>query len=242
MKVELRNIERIYDGRKVLDVPSLTLESGKIYAVVGPNGSGKTTMLRIIATQDKEYKGNIFYNGLDYINSSEIAYMPQSTYMFDLSVIMNVMLGLQSTGTKSKKKDTKREKQDMLRRAEQALMNVGMSDFFNVKAQTLSGGESQRVALARTLVLERELFLLDEPASSTDLSGVELVEGYIKGVNKKNSSTIIFTTHSPSQAAHLADEVIMMYEGRILEMGSPAKVFESPECDETRDFLRNWRI
>jgi ABC-type multidrug transport system ATPase subunit len=235
MRVELYQIERIYKGRKVVDIESLTFESGKIYAVVGPNGSGKTTMLRILAGQDREYKGEILYNGASAIGSSHIGYMPQSSYMFDYSVIGNVMLGLV-------KKNTKGEKVEALRRAERALENVGMAGFLNVNAKTLSGGEAQRVALARTLALERELVLLDEPASATDLSGVELVENYIRSVNRECGSTIVFTTHNPSQAAHIADEVIMMYNGRVLEMGSPSMVFESPRCQETRDFLRNWRI
>ncbi len=230
MRVELYEIQRIYNGRKVVDVESLTFESGKIYAVVGPNGSGKTTMLRIMAGQDNEYKGKILYNGDSAIASTDIAYMPQSSYMFDYSVINNVMLGLEKTDTNRRKK------------AEQALKNVGMGGFLNVNAQTLSGGEAQRVALARTLVLETELVLLDEPASATDLSGVELVESYIKRVNINRGSTIVFTTHSPSQAAHIADEVIMMYEGKAIERGSPSEIFEAPKRDETRRFLRNWRI
>lgn len=230
MRVELSNIVRIYNDRKVVDIESLTFESGKIYAVVGPNGSGKTTMLKITAGQDKGYKGEILYNGDSVIGSSDLAYMPQSTYMFDYSVMENVMLGLGKTDTERVKK------------AEQALEKVGMSSFLNVNARTLSGGEAQRVALARTLVKETSLVLLDEPASATDLSGVELVESFIKGVNKKGGSTIVFTTHSPSQAAHVADEVIMMYEGRVIETGSPSEVFEAPRCEETRRFLRNWRI
>jgi len=230
MRVEIFNLQREFNGRKVVDIESLTFESGKIYAVVGPNGSAKTTMLRIVAGQDKGFKGKILYNGNSQAAVSDIAYMPQSSYMFDYSVIENVMLGLG-------KNDTDRRK-----RAEQALINVGMGGFLNVNAQTLSGGEAQRVALARTLVLKTGLVLLDEPASATDLSGVELVEGYINRVNKEWGSTIVFTTHSPSQAAHIADEVIMMYEGKAIETGSPSEIFDAPKREETRRFLRNWRI
>jgi ABC-type phosphate transport system ATPase subunit len=106
----------------------------------------------------------------------------------------------------------------------------------------LSGGEAQRVALARTLILGRSLVLLDEPASATDISGVQLAENYIRTVNKGDGSTIVFSTHNPSQAAHVADEVIMMFRGKIVEKGSPSKVFDSPEEQETKDFLQHWRI
>lgn len=243
MRVELRDIERVYNGKRVVDIGALTLESGKIYAVVGPNGSGKTTMLKIIAGQDNSYKGAVFYNGVEKFNNINIAYMPQSTYIFDFTVLKNVMLGMGNNGIGFRGNEIcNHENRDIIRRAEQALINVGMGGFSNVKAQSLSGGEAQRVALARTLVLGKSLVLLDEPASATDLSGVELAEKYIKTVNKKDGSTIIFTTHNPSQAAHIADEVIMMYNGKILEMGSPLMVFEAPRCQDTRDFLRNWRI
>jgi tungstate transport system ATP-binding protein len=92
------------------------------------------------------------------------------------------------------------------------------------------------------LVLGRSIVLLDEPASATDISGMELVEKYIKTVNKNDGSTIVFSTHNPSQAARIADEAIMMHCGRVLETGSPSELFESPKTQETRDFLRNWRI
>jgi ABC-type phosphate transport system ATPase subunit len=91
-------------------------------------------------------------------------------------------------------------------------------------------------------VLGRNLVLLDEPASATDIPGMELVEGYISAVNKKDASTIVFSTHNPSQAARIADEVIMMQNGRVLEKGTPSEVFEAPRCKQTKDFLRNWRI
>lgn len=243
MRVELRDIQRIYNGKKVVDIAALTLESGKIYAVMGPNGSGKTTLLRIMAGQDICYTGNILYDGAEKANNSCIAYMPQSTYVFDFTVLQNVMLGMGINVSQSRGNKQRNHKiQDIIRRAEQALINVGMDKFSNVSAQSLSGGEAQRVALARTLVLGRGFVLLDEPASAADLSGVELVEKYIKAVNENDRSTIVFTTHNPSQAAHIADEVIMLYNGRILEMGSPLKVLETPRCQETRDFLRNWRI
>lgn len=263
MRVELRKVVRRFNEKMAIDIDALTLESGKIYAFLGPNGSGKTTILKIVAGLDKDYTGDVIYNGEGKIDTSCIAYMPQSTYMFDFSVLKNVLLGIGNNSIKSRGEEIRdndiknsehmdnvnlgnincnREKWYIKNRAEQALINVGMGGFSNVKAQSLSGGEAQRVALARTLVLGRSLVLLDEPASATDLSGVELVENYIKAVNKEDQATIVFTTHSPSHAAHIADEVIMMYSGKVLEKGSPHKFFEAPQYQETRDFLRNWRI
>lgn len=233
MRVKLLNVKRVFDNKTVLDIDKLMLESGKIFAVLGPNGSGKTTMLRIMAGIDRDFSGSVCYNGVEKIYDNSIAYMPQNVYMFDLTVIENVMLGIKSGGIRSS---------DARSRAEYALTCVGMSGFSNVKARSLSGGEAQRVALARTLVLGKSLVLLDEPASATDISGIELVERYIKKVNGKDGSTIVFTTHNPSQAVRMADEVIIMHCGRLIEKGSPASVFDSPRKQETKDFIRSWRI
>lgn len=232
MKVELQNVKKTYGEKTVLDVNELTLDKGKIYALLGPNGSGKSTMLRIIAGFDNNFKGSVRYNENIKKQTKDIAYMPQKVYLFDISVFENVILGLNKS----------EDKNGLKAKAEQALELVGMRDFSDVKAKSLSGGEAQRVALARTLILGKGLVLLDEPASATDISGVQLVENYIKTVNRQDGSTIVFTTHNPSQASHVADEVIMMFRGRIVEKGSPSKIFHSPEEQETKDFLQHWRI
>lgn len=233
MKIELLNIKKIYNDRTILDIDSLVLERGKVYAVLGPNGSGKTTMLRIISGIERASSGYVNYNGVDKLQGDDIAYLPQSIYMFDMTVLENVMLGIKNSGTSIS---------DAGKHAKHALAYVGMGDFLDSKARSLSGGEAQRVALARTLVLGKSLVLLDEPASATDISGVELVERYIKTVNEKDGSTIIFTTHNPSQAARIADEVIMIFDGRIIEKGDPSSIFNSPQRKETRDFIKSWRI
>lgn len=233
MRVELLNVKRVFNNKTVLDIDKLSLDNGKIYAVLGPNGSGKTTMLRIMAGFDRDICGSVCYNGVEKNHINDISYMPQNIYMFDLTVFQNVIMGINNSEIKGI---------EVAERAENALTFVGMENFSNVKARSLSGGEAQRVALARTLILGKSLVLLDEPSSATDISGVELIEKYIKTVNKKDGSTIVLTTHNPSQAARIADEVIIMHGGRIIEMGIPSKVFSSPEKQETKDFLRNWRI
>lgn len=233
MRVELINAKRLYNDKTILDIDSLVLERGKIYAVLGPNGSGKTTLLRIMAGIDRASSGYIYYNSVKKPQVNDIAYMPQNTYMFDMTVLENVELGI---------KNSRIAGGDAGNLAKHALSCVGMGDFSNVKARSLSGGEAQRAALARTLVLGKSLILLDEPASATDISGAELVEGYIKTLNENNGSTVVFTTHNPSQAARIADEVIMMYCGRVIEKGSAKSVFNSPQKQETKDFLKSWRL
>ena len=233
MRIELLNVKRVYNDKTVLDIDSLVLEKGKIYAVLGPNGSGKTTMLRIISGIERVISGYVYYNGVDKPQGDDIAYLPQNIYMFDMTVLENVMLGINNRGISSS---------DARNHAKHALNCIGMDDFLNSKARSLSGGEAQRAALARTLVLGKGLVLLDEPASATDISGVELVERYIKSVNEKDGSTIVFTTHNPSQAARIANEVIMIFNGKIVEKGNPSCIFNSPQRQETRDFIKSWRI
>ncbi|HEX2945495.1 MAG TPA: ATP-binding cassette domain-containing protein [Clostridia bacterium] len=233
MRVELINLKRYFNEKKALDIDRLLIESGKVYAVLGPNGSGKSTMLRILAGFDRDFSGSVCYNGMEKLQYNCISYMPQSIYMFDFTVLENVLLGFGRGRI---------DRSDALSRVKAALGFVGMDGFSNAKARSLSGGEAQRVALARTLVLGRDLVLLDEPSSATDITGVGLAEKYIRSVNSKDGSTIVFTTHNPSQAARIADEVIMMHSGRIVEIGSPQQIFDSPKEQETRDFLRNWRI
>jgi ABC-type multidrug transport system ATPase subunit len=233
MRIELQKVTKVFNNKTVLHVDNLILEDGKIYAVLGPNGSGKTTMMRIAAGIERAGSGHIYYNGVERLQRNDIAYMPQHTYLFDMTALENVMLGMKNYGYSSN---------DARKRALNALDCVGMSSFTNAKARSLSGGEAQRVALARTLVLGKTLVLLDDPASSTDISGMEIVEEYIKAVHEKDGSTIVLTTHNPSQALRIADEVIMMHKGLIIEKDKTSDIFNSPQKQETKDFLKSWRI
>lgn len=233
MRVKLVNVKRVFKDKVILDIDGLELKKGKIYAVLGPNGAGKTTMLRIMAGIDKATSGNVYYDGADRNGKSAVAYMPQHSYLFDMTVLDNVILGIKNSGIGGGEARS---------RAQSALECVGMREFYHVKTRSLSGGEAQRVALARTLALGKSLVLLDEPASATDIAGVELVEKYIKITHEKDRSTIVFTTHNPSQAARIADEVLMMHGGRVVEKNTPSNMFNSPKRQETMDFLKSWRL
>lgn len=229
MIIRLRNVKKEYSGRQVLNIDCLDFEEGKIYAVLGPNGSGKTTMLRIIAGIEKTDTGEIIVDNPGGICNRNLAYMPQVPYIFDIKVIDNVELGI-------------KEMKNHRKIAVEALTQLGMEDFLYSPARSLSGGEQQRVALARTIVLNRSLYLLDEPASAADISAVRQIEEYIKSAKEKLGATIVFTTHSPSQALRVADEVLFLQEGLLIEKGSPQEVLHRPEKELTREFLSNWRI
>lgn len=229
MRLDLNRIVKKYGERTVLDIDSINFTEGKLYAVLGPNGSGKTTMLRLIAGIEKPDSGEILYNGSKTIARSDISYMPQKPYMFDMSVLNNLFLGMGQNKNRS-------------REAEDALERVAMKGFMKARVYSLSGGETQRVALARVLALHRKLVLLDEPASAADISSSRLIEHYIRSTCNNDGSTIIFTTHSPSQALRIADELIFLCDGKVIERGDPHTVLNSPRSSYVREFLQNWRI
>lgn len=233
MKIEVRKARRLRNGRVILDAEGLVVESGTIAAVIGLNGAGKTTLLRAVSGLESEEGDCILYDGEMKIPHDRIAHLTQSSYLFDMTVRRNVLLGLHGKGY------TETEKEAM---ALEALKRVGMEAFIDKKTRTLSGGEAQRVTLARTLVMKKDLLVLDEPSSATDIQGAELMESLIRDVNKGSGATVIMTTHNPSQALRLADLIVFMSGGRILEWGHPSKLLKDPQNEETMKYFRNWRI
>jgi len=230
MKVLIENLRKSYSGRFALNIEKLELDKGRIYAILGPNGSGKTTLMRLICGLERPDCGRIKYGNSFEASSGEVAFLLQSPYLFSFSVLENVLLGIGSKDPES------------VKRAMDLLEEVGMKEYAYAKASTLSGGEAQKVAIARTLARKRQLVLLDEPAAPIDISSVGQIEDFIKKFNINYGSTIIFSTHNPSQAARIADEVLIMWDGSVIEGGRAEDVLTSPRREETRQFLENWRI
>ncbi|HEX3045714.1 MAG TPA: ABC transporter ATP-binding protein [Bacillota bacterium] len=234
MKLELLNVTKTYQGRTVLQLENIIFESGKKYAILGPNGSGKTTLLRIASAILKADQGAIHYNGDPRLPGERIAYLPQKPYLFNTTVQGNLTFAM-DTGTRVKRENARM-------RAECALEALGMKNFSRAKAGNLSGGEAQKVALLRTLVLGKDLVLLDEPTAAVDMPSMKRVEDYITNVIRKNHSTLIFSTHNPSQAARMADEIIILWDGRMVEKGPCHQVLFESRQKETREFLQYWAV
>jgi len=226
--ISIKNIRKKYGDRVVLDIKEIEFKLSSVYAILGPNGSGKSTLLRILSGVEPDFEGQVHFasNGL---NRADIVYLPQKPYHFDLTVMDNVILGI-------------RDQKNAQATALEALRQVGMESFANARMCSLSGGESQRVALARTIVCECDIVLLDEPASSVDIKSMKFIEEYIKNAALKGRKTVIFTTHNPSQALRLASEVIILIAGEIAEKGNPEAVLKNPGDAKTADFLENWRL
>ena len=218
--IELKDVKKNYGDRTVLCVDLLKIKKGERLSLTGANGSGKSTLLKIIA-------GIITCDGYVEV-PQKVLYMPQKTVLFDMSVLHNVTYSL------SGKKKEKEEK------AMEALRKTGLSELYNKNALTLSGGEGARLALARILVNDCDVLLLDEPTGAVDVEGTEIVENALREYTEKNGCTLITATHSPLQAKRLSERVIMLQDGRIAEDCTPEEFFLAPKTDFGKKFVSMW--
>lgn len=209
----LQNLRKSYDGRIVLDVGSLELENGKIYAVIGANGSGKSTMAKIAA-------GIIDPDGAKPDNKLQTGYMPQKSFAFRMSLRKNMRI---NGG------DAERE--------EVLLKALKIEHLADAGAKRLSGGETARMALARLLMRDYELIVLDEPCSAMDIESTLLAEKLIRDYRDRIGCAVLIVTHSISQAERIADEVLFLSDGKLIERGSPEKLIEHPDNEITQRFI-----
>ena len=230
--VQLTGLCKEFGERVVLDIERLTLKSGRSCALVGPNGSGKSTLLRILAGVDDPTAGSIDVEGMPR-GDVRVGYMPQKSYIFGFSVFKNVALALDAKGF---------SKNEVERRVNEALEAVDMKAFVQERGSGLSGGEGQRVALARLLVQDLDVLLLDEPTASMDIAGTLLVEEALARYRERTGCIAITATHAPSQAHRIAEKTIMLSGGRIVECGPTDQVLSSPESEEGRQFLSYWSV
>jgi len=237
---KVRDLKKVYNNKIVLDVDNLNFQEGKIYAIVGPNGSGKTTLLNILNLLEKPDEGQIFFYDQEITNKSnsdtleirrKITLVNQDPFLFHSTVYDNIAYGLKIRSIPPKVQKS---------RIRSALNIVGLSGFKDRKANQLSGGEVQRVVIARALVIEPEILFLDEPTTSIDQKHIDVVERVIKKIKKEIKTTVIFTTHDLSQAYRLADEVISLLDGKIIKQ-VPENLLRG-EIIEEEDNLKWFKI
>ena len=233
MSVGLRlvGIEKCYGSVKALKDVNLEIVGGKTVALLGINGAGKTTLLRIIAGLEKQDKGYVFFKG-KMTNARELRRIGtlvfQKTAMFSRSVYDNLAYGLKIRG----KKDA-----EINWEITQALQAVGLRNFERRKAKKTSGGEQQRISLARAFLLDPQILLLDEPTANLDPNSATIIERAIMSRTKENC-IIILATHNLSQARRLANEVVHIYDGKIVEIAEPEEFFTNPRSEITRKFIK----
>ena len=224
---------RAYDGRAVIKQFNLKVRKGQVLAVIGPNGVGKTTLLRMMALLDKPTDGEIYYKGEKVDDSNAKAIRGKVTMVFQRSVnfnktvYKNVAYGLQLK---------KMSENEIRRRVMQALDLVGMKKFVDRRSKKLSGGEQQRVAIARALVLEPELLLLDEPTANLDPKNTLGIERIISEIKKR--ATVVIATNNPFQASRLSDRVACLLNGRLIGEGTPKEIIDRPRDARIKKFVR----
>ena len=228
--LQLSEIKKCYRNVKALNSVSLGLESGKIIVLLGVNGAGKTTLMRILAGLENQESGQILFNNqnIDAKALRQVSTLVfQKTAMFAMNVYDNLAYGL---------KIRKVPKEEISHRVCNSLETVRLSGFEKRRAKKLSGGEQQRIALARAFLLDSNLLLLDEPTSNLDPNSATIIEKAI--VNKKSSHRIIvMATHNLNQARRIGDEIVHIHNGEIVEVSKTEDFFEKPKSEITRKFI-----
>lgn len=246
--IEIRNVHKFYGDLHVLRGVSLDVEAGEVCAILGPSGSGKSTLLRAVNVLEEIQAGSITVGGtlmgyrrtadgrLHELTNKEIAAQRTSIGMvfqrFNLfphmTAIENVMEApIQVKGIKEP---------EARARASQLLAQVGLEDRMSYYPAQLSGGQQQRVAIARALAMDPEVMLFDEPTSALDPELVGEVLSVMKDL-ANSGMTMLVVTHEMGFAREVADQVVFMDGGVVVEHGKPAEVFANPRNPRTRDFL-----
>jgi tungstate transport system ATP-binding protein len=227
----LRLVDVTYEagGRRVVDGVTLTLEAGPRTIIVGPNGAGKSVLLRLCHGLLAPTSGQLRFNGPDAIDGRRRQAMVfQRPVMLRRSALANVVYALALAGV---------PRAQQLRAAEEALDRVGLAQLATQSARLLSGGEQQRLALARAWAVRPELLLLDEPTANLDPSATQSVEWVIQAMHEAGTK-IVMVTHNLGQAHRLGDEVVFMACGRVADPMPVAQFLQSPASPQGAAFIR----
>jgi tungstate transport system ATP-binding protein len=234
--IEVAGLNHSYGERKVLQDLNLGIGKGEVFALIGPTGAGKTTLLRIVDLLEVPGAGEIYFDGKCIPRSGKqrleirrrMSFIHQKPQVFNLSVYDNVACGLRWRGE---------GKDRIAGKVDHILEMVGLKGYENRNARTLSGGEAQRVALARSLVLEPDVLLLDEPTANLDPVSTAKIEQLISYVARQHNTTMIMATHDMSQGQQLADRIGMLLDGRLVQTGNATDIFRSPQNEEVAHFV-----
>ena len=231
----LNGVEKSYGMRTVLRIPRLQIMTGEIFALVGPSGAGKSTLLRLLALLEAPTQGTltVHLNGRDVAHNEatiadrrQLAMVFQRPVLLSRSVRANIAYGLRLRGEK-----------DARQRVDAALARVALTPLADAQPRTLSGGEVQRVSLARALVLEPRILLLDEPTANLDPANVRLIEALIREQHQRYQSTIVLVTHNIFQARRLASRIGLLLDGELVEVAPAAQFFDAPRDPRTAAFV-----
>nr|WP_315395224.1 polyamine ABC transporter ATP-binding protein [uncultured Duganella sp.] len=229
----IRNLVKDFDGVRAVNDVSVAINKGEIFALLGSSGCGKSTLLRMLAGFETPTQGQITLAGKDIVNvppyQRPINMMFQSYALFPhLSVWDNIAFGLRRDGL---------PKDEIAARVEQMLNLVQLGAYGKRKPHQLSGGQQQRVALARSLAKRPQLLLLDEPLGALDKKLRERTQMELVGIIEEVGVTCVMVTHDQDEAMSMATRIAVMSEGRILQVGPPGEIYETPNCRFVADFI-----
>ncbi|MEK6673558.1 MAG: ATP-binding cassette domain-containing protein [Nitrospirota bacterium] len=214
LRLNLSGISKSYNGNIVLNNSSYLFEKGRVYVLMGPNGCGKSTLLRIAALLENPDSGSVNYIEGDSVLQNDISLKRRMTLVlpkigvFNTTVLKNVAYGLRIRGF---------NKKELSDRASAALEAAGLIHKKNDNALTLSSGETQRLGIARAMVIKPDMLFLDEPTASIDSKNTALIEDIINRMKMEGSITVLMTTHDHNQAKRLTDRILGMDNGSISE-------------------------
>jgi polar amino acid transport system ATP-binding protein len=237
--ITVENVLKDFGQGPILKDVSLTFKEGEVTVIMGPSGSGKSTLLRCLNFLEVPTQGQVMFEDITLIETptilqsvrQEVAMVFQSFYLF------NHMTALENCAL-APRKVLGLSKEAAMKRAEEALVEVGLKDFFHRLPKTLSGGQKQRVAIARALAMQPKVILFDEPTSALDPENVQEVLQTIAALAAKKM-TLIVVTHEMGFAKKVADRVIFMDEGNVVEDEKAQAFFIAPKTERARNFIKN---
>lgn len=224
------NLTKTYGKKTVLDLKEFAVESGTLCGIIGSNGAGKSTLLNIIAGVDTPSSGHIFY-GEDRRSTptqNEITMVFQRPYLLTTTVEKNIAYPLKIRGWSPEKIEA---------RVSFLLSQLGLSELRKQKSTKLSGGETQKVALARALSFSPKLLLLDEPTANIDPIATSEIEQMLKKINKEEKTTVLIITHNLAQAKRICDKVAFLHHGTLIEFDETKNILTNPSSSLTRKFV-----
>ena len=236
--VELRTVTKRFGSNTVIDALSLQIPEGHMVTLLGPSGCGKTTILRLVAGLERPTAGQIFIDGEDVtersIQQRDICMVFQSYALFPhMSLEDNVGYGL---------KMLRLPRSEIKRKVREALTLVDLEGFEERYVDQISGGQQQRVALARALVLQPKVLLFDEPLSNLDANLRRTMREKIRELQKRFNITSLYVTHDQAEAFAVSDTVLVMNEGRIVQIGAPQRVYRHPSSRFMASFMGDANI
>lgn len=227
--VEGRDLTIARRDRRLLDVKTISFADGRLTAVVGPNGAGKSLLLRIVSGAMRPDSGSVTWAGQPPSRAGykKLAMVPQAPVLLRRTALANISYALRAAGV---------SRHDVSSRASAALEQAGLSHLSGEPARLLSGGEQKRLTIARALATEPDVLMLDEPIANLDPPSALAIESMINGARDR-SVTVVMVTHDLAQARRLADDIVFMHRGRIVERGHSESFFAKPATELAHAFL-----